>query len=153
MTQFTESVISDIKNVLDSDLSANLSAIEASYPEIELPDPVAIYEGRMFVIPQFPAIVIWPDDSPGTEGQETLTTDHVITVYSCVTHETDFSDLTLKAWRYNWAVADTVKANCLIGGNPGYFLGFNYDNPWGEQDGGYFEVCGSQFMIKEEVNV
>lgn len=155
MGKFIEPIIDQIQTLLTNNLDNELNIINLKYNDnITLDSIKKIYKGRMFVLTEFPNIVIWPQFSPGGESTSlTFFNDHTIIVWVNVVNK--YSEINEKLnkrlWRYLWATTEVLKADNQLGGivDVCKIAGHTYESPW-VHDSGYMDTGGTILEIRHE---
>jgi hypothetical protein len=155
---FIEDTVDAIVAVLNdatSGVNAQIAAINTELTDLELDDIKTIYSQPMFVvgIGEYPAIVIWPDDSPGDEDTNNYNQVHNVSIWVIVTEETEQADLYRRIWRYQRAITQAIRHTHNLNGEVDicFFKGHRYDSPWyGLTENGYLSAGGCRFEIHKE---
>jgi hypothetical protein len=139
-------------------INAQIDDINTELTDLELDYIKTIYPQPMFVmgIGEFPAIVIWPDDSPGDEDTNNYNQVHNVSIWIIVSEESDQANLYRRIWRYQRAITQAVRNTHNLNGEVDicFFKGHRYDSPWyGLTENGYLSAGGCRFEIHKEERI
>lgn len=155
--KFIEPVCRQMVAILTAGMATHMTTITTEHStDITLETILKYHLGKVFVIDQIPAIVVWPEtDNGGEYTNETLYIESRITVW-IVCADTDQEILAKKLWRYQDAIIRTIKATDNLEAQVDIceFAGLRFDPPWLPMDENtYIGAVGVAWVIKKEEDV
>jgi len=155
--KFVEPICKQMVAILTAGLGTHMTTITTEHSnDITLDTVLKYHLGKVFVIDQIPAVVVWPEsDNGGEYTNETLYIETRITVWVIV-NDSEQEILAKKLWRMQDAIIRTIKATDNLEGQVDIceFAGLRFDPPWLPADENtYIGSVGVSWIIKNEEDV
>jgi hypothetical protein len=152
--KFIEPVCRQMVAILTANLSTFMTTVMTEHSDDFVLDAIKKYHlGKVFVIDQIPAVVVWPEsDNGGEYTSTTLYIESTITVW-VVCNDSIQEQLQKKLWRYQDAIIRTLKATHNLDAQVDIydFAGLRFDPPWlPMNENTYIGGAGVTFTVHHE---